>query len=458
MWSVNDIITATGGRLISGSQETEFSGISTDTRSLKPGDLFIALKGEHHDAHAFVAEAFSKGAQGALVMHPSIDYHGTVIVVSNTLTALGDLAQYLRNSFNLPVVGITGSTGKTTVKEFVASILSREGKCLKTEKNFNNLVGVPITLLGLKKEHDFAVIEMGTNRPGEIERLSSIARPNISVITNISPAHLNGLKSIEGIIKEKQAIFRNTIPGGIAILNPYMDYMDGIEIPKGLDRITFSLSEDTDVRAKNIISSNMKGSDFVADIAGKDVRIKVGIPGMHNILNALAASACAVALGMDTETIAYGIENAGFPGSRVEVTVSDALTIIDDSYNANPASMKAALDILKGFPHTFKIAVLGDMLELGSDSSYWHEQLGRWTASSGVDRLIVTGKFASLVADSAISEGMDASSVFKVSGINEVKGLMSDIIGKTGKDAVVLVKASRAVQLDRIVGYLKAVA
>ncbi len=455
MWTLDDIIAATGGILISGQQDIEFTGISTDTRSIAQGELFIALKGEHHDAHAFIRDAFLRGARGALVMDASMDYPGTVISVKDTLIALGDLAHYLRARFNLPVVGITGSTGKTTVKEFVASILSTEGECLKTEKNFNNLVGVPLTLLKLTRNHDFAVVEMGTNRPGEIERLSSIARPSISIITNISPAHLNGLKTIDGIINEKQAIFRNTLPDGVAVFNPYLDYMDRMEVPKSLDSITFSLSENTDVRVRNIISNNIQGSTFIADIAGKDVRIKVGIPGMHNIMNALAASASAIALGIDTEAIAYGIENAGFPGSRMEVIVSDALTIIDDSYNANPASMKAALDILKDFPHTFKVAVLGDMLELGNDSYYWHEQLGRWVAFSGVDRLIVTGKFADLVTESAISEGMDASSVFKADGIEDVKELMSNTLDK---DAVVLVKASRAVQLDRIVGYLKAVA
>jgi len=454
-WSIEDVLNATHGHFVSGSKDIVFRGISTDSRDIKSGDLFVALKGRNYDAHAFVLDAFQRGALGAMVMDRSRHYKGTVIGVDDTLTALGDLAAYIRNKHSIAVVGITGSSGKTTVKEFCASILSLVGTCLKTEKNYNNLIGVPLTLLKLRSEHKFAVIEMGTNRPGEIDRLSSIARPDISAITNITPAHLNGLKSISGVIEEKQAIFRNTDKSGFAVFNPLLDNMDRIYIPRELNRITFSLSDKTDVRAEKIISEDFHGTNLIADLAGRMIRIKVGLPGKHNVTNALAACACAMALNIDADTIGAGIEKTSLPGGRLDITVSDSLTIIDDTYNANPASMKVALDMIDAFPHIYKVAVLGDMLELGNDSIYWHEQLGRWVASSSVNRLIVAGGFARIVLDTAIREGMDGSSVFMVKDMEEVKSLTAEYIGR---DAVILVKASRALQLDKVVSYLKAVA
>jgi len=459
---VKDIVEVTNGRLIVGEPDTIFTRISTDSRHISKGDLFIALRGSAiggYDGHAFVEDAISKGAKGALVMKEGLKWpsscHLQLIAVKDTLVALGDIAAYTRKRYELPVVGITGSTGKTTVKELCASILSAQGVCLKTERNYNNLIGVPLTLIKLNSIHQFAVIEMGTNSQGEIDRLSSIVRPTVSVMTNINPAHLNGLLNIPGIIREKQAIFANTLAGGAAIINPHLEHMDQVEIPGWLDIITFSTSGKADVTVREVINQGLDGTELSIDLAGKIIRTKVSLPGHHNILNALAACACAVALNIPPEAIAYGIREARFPGMRLEITVSDSITIVDDTYNANPASMKAALDILGNAPHTNKVAILGDMLELGKDARYWHEQLGKWVALSKINKVFITGTFAHVVSGAAIKEGMDASAVCLVEDVADLKAMISDMIGK---ETIVLVKASRALQLDKVATYLKAVA
>ncbi len=449
------IASFTGGYLVSGDPETWFTGISTDTRTICRGDLFIALKGETFDGHAFVNDALALGAQGAVVMDEEGRFGGTVILVDDTLTALGDIAARTRERYCLPIVGITGSTGKTTVKEMCASILSQQGSCLKTEKNFNNLIGVPLSLLELRDDHEFAVIEMGTNRFGEIDRLSAITRPTVSILTNINPVHLNGLRNISGIIKEKQALFKNTMPGGIAVINPYQEHMDRVLIPKNLDVITYSTSEKADITLREIRHQALDGSDVVIDLAGKIISTHIPLPGMHNVSNALAACACGVALNIDPARIAHGLMEARFPGMRSEVIVSDHISIINDCYNANPASMKAALAMLTSSPHSFKVAVLGDMLELGNDTRYWHTQLGTWVAQSNIDRLVVIGAQAEVISQAALDAGMAASAIHQAQSMEDIFWSLSDIVDK---DAIVLVKASRALHLDHVVNHLKAVA
>ncbi|HQI00717.1 MAG TPA: UDP-N-acetylmuramoyl-tripeptide--D-alanyl-D-alanine ligase [Deltaproteobacteria bacterium] len=451
----SEIAECTRGAITSGSPDTLFTGISTDSRAIRNGDLFVALGGEKFDGHVFVSEAVSKGAAGSIVMREGIHGKGTVITVEDTLTALGDIAGYVRSGFGATIVGITGSTGKTTVKELCSSILSLEGHCLKTEKNYNNLIGVPLTLFTLNDSHRFAVIEMGTNRFGEIERLSAITRPHASILTNINPVHLSGLRSISGIIKEKQAIFRNTQENGIAVINPHLENMDRVEIPVNLTVVTYSGSERADVTLKKIHYQGLDGTDASIGLGGKTIRTRVPLPGMHNVCNALAAAACAMGLGIDPEKIEHGIANAKFPGMRSEIIVSDHISIINDSYNANPASVKAALQMLASSPHSFRVAVLGDMLELGGETNYWHEQMGQWVADSRVDRLVVTGQMSGIVSNSAIERGMDASSVYIAEGLSEIISNLSDVLDK---DAIVLVKASRALHLDEVVTHLKAVA
>ncbi len=450
-----EIAECTRGSIVSGDPETCFTGISTDSRTVAQGDLFIALSGDNFDGHAFVVEAFSKGATGAIVMKEGVLGTGTVVSVEDTLAALGDIAGYFRRRFSPLIVGVTGSTGKTTVKELCASILSTDGECLKTDKNYNNLIGVPLCLLTLNDSHKYAVIEMGTNRFGEIDRLSTITRPTVSILTNINPVHLSGLRSISGIVKEKQAIFRNTMKDGFAVINPHQEHMDTVEIPAGLKVVTYSTSGPAEVRLEKVLYQGLDGTDIVMDIGGKPVNAHVPLPGMHNVSNALAAAACAVGLGIGHEKIAQGIMGARFPGMRSEIIVSDRISIINDSYNANPASVKAALQVLTSSPHGYRVAVLGDMLELGGEAEYWHVQLGQWVAQAGIDRLVVTGEMSGIISESSIKNGMDAHSVHVAKDLGEIIACLSDVLNK---DAIVLVKASRALHLDEVVTRLKAVA
>lgn len=449
-----DAAECTGGTVAYGSPETVFTGVSTDTRTIRRGDLFVALAGERFDGHAFVNEAFSRGAAGAVVMQDGFRGPGTVISVDDTLAALGDIAAFIRNQYHPVVVGITGSAGKTTTKELCASILSLEGTCLKTEKNYNNLIGVPLSVLGLSDEHRFAVIEMGTNRFGEIDRLASIVRPRASILTNINPVHLSGFRSIAGVIREKQAIFSHTAQNGFAVIDPHQEHMDKVVIPSHLARFTYSRLGKADVTLKEVLHQGLDGTEIVMAAAGREIRTKVPLPGMHNVVNALAAAACALALGIDPEKISRGIAGARFPGMRSEVIVHRGVSIINDSYNANPASMKAALEVLVESPNTYRVAVLGDMLELGKEAEHWHAELGKWVAKAGVDRLVVTGEMARTVADEALRQGMDPHSVRIALNHEEILGHLLDVLDR---DAAVLVKASRGLHLDDVVTRLKAV-
>jgi UDP-N-acetylmuramoyl-tripeptide--D-alanyl-D-alanine ligase len=449
------IAAYTNGYLLRGDPDTWFTGISTDSRTVSRGDLFIALAGENFDGHAFVEKALEKGATGAVVMDEEQRFSGLIILVDDTLAALGDIAARLRDQYTPAIVGVTGSTGKTTVKEFCAAILSLQGPCLKTSQNYNNLIGVPLSLFALNDQHEFAVIEMGTNRFGEIDRLSAITRPTVSVLTNINPVHLNGLRSISGIIKEKQAIFKNTQAGGTAVIDPHQEHMDHVIIPKNLNVITYSTSKKADITLEEVRHQGLDGTDILIDLAGKTISAHVPLPGMHNVSNALAAAACGVALNIDPEKIAQGIMDARFPGMRSEIIISDKISIINDCYNANPASMKAALKMLADSPHLYKVAVLGDMLELGNETRYWHEQLGTWVAGTGIHQLIVTGDMADVVSNAAMAAGMDAPAVHIAHSMDDILSSVSYIVDK---DAIVLVKASRALHLDHVVNHLKAVA
>ena len=443
----------TGGTLIEGNPETPFSGISTDSRMVTKGELFIALRGNNFNGHDYVEQAVDRGAAAAVVdLRPETrDSRGlNLILTKDTLSALGDLAAHNRRSYDARVIGITGSAGKTTVKEMIASILAMKGSVLKTQKNYNNLIGVPMRLLDLKDDHDFAVIEMGTNAPGEIARLARMAMPDVSVLTGIVPAHLKGLGSMAGIINEKQTIFEYT--SGAAVYDPNGEYTKNVVVPKTLEKITFSLKEPADVLLSEVQGKDLAGTVFTVILKGRKMKIKVGLPGMHNVQNALAACACALALGIEPELIQEGIEKASFPGMRSEIVVSEGLTIIDDSYNANPGSMKAALDVLSGAPHSVKIAVLGDMLELGEDAELWHRELGKWVAASNINHLIITGEMASMVKEEAYNAGLDIRQITVAADIDGIKDALSK---RTLKDAIILVKASRSLKLDRVVAYLK---
>jgi len=445
-----DAASITGGTLLEGNPETPFAGISTDSRLVTKGELFIALKGDNFNGHDFVRQAFERGAAAAVVELTPDTKGLNIIQVEDTLAALGALAAYNRRLYDAKITGITGSAGKTTVKEMIASILALAGNVLKTQKNYNNLIGVPMRLLDLRDEHDFAVIEMGTNSPGEIRRLAGMTMPDVSVLTGIVPAHLKGLGSMEGIISEKQSIFEYTT--GTAVYDPNGEYTKNVVVPESLRKITFSLKYPADVFPCEVHRQDLTGTIFTAALRDGKIKIKASLPGMHNVQNALAACACALACGIEPGMIQEGIEKAVFPGMRSEIVVSDGLTIIDDSYNANPGSMKAALDILSTASHSVKIAVLGDMLELGEDALFWHKELGRWAASSNISQLIITGEMALTVKEAAYNAGLDIRRITIAENVEDIKNTLAR---RSLKDAIILVKATRSLKLDRVVAYLK---
>lgn len=450
---IQDLLDITAGELLTGSPETLFAGVSTDSRTITRGELFVALAGENFDGHAFVGDAVARDAAAVLVMRPVDTRALPMVLVPDTLAALGALAAHFRRDFAVRILGITGSAGKTTVKEMSSAILSLAGATLKTQKNYNNLIGVPMRLLDLRPEHTYAVIEMGTNSPGEIDRLAGMARPEAAILTAITPSHLNGLGSVAGICREKAAIFAHTTAA--AVINPHGAYMDQVAVPSRLARVTFSVSGPADAALVRILSQTLEGTDILADLGGRQRRLHVKLPGLHNVLNALAAAAGALALGIDPDTIVAGIEAATFPGMRSEIIVAETLTIIDDSYNANPGSMQAALDMLKAAPHAHKVAVLGDMLELGPESPHFHAQLGQWVAQARLDRLIVTGAMATVVADAAVGAGMPHSAVTVAPDMPAIEATLQTVLTP---ESCVLVKASRGLKLDRVVTFLKAVA
>jgi UDP-N-acetylmuramoyl-tripeptide--D-alanyl-D-alanine ligase len=361
MFTIQEILKAIKGSRIEG--QGTIKNISTDTRTICSGDLFIPLKGPNFDGRKFIPEAIRKGA--------------LVLETKDGLKALQDLAAYHRGKFKIPVIGVTGSVGKTTTKDMIASVLSQEKKTLKNEENLNNEIGVPLTLLKLTKNHEAAAIEMAMQRLGEIEELARIARPTISVVTNIGEAHLKFLKNKRNVAKAKAEIFKYLKKDNNAVINQDDEYFEHLKSRvegRGTRVVTFGILEK-------------------ADVTPKDLRgIKLPIPGEHNIYNALAAIAVAKILKAKRSSIKRGLESFRPSSKRMDIiNLPDGTKIINDTYNANPQSMAAALKVLAALKGR-KIAVLGDMLELGRTASAAHEKIGKLARELGIDILISVGE------------------------------------------------------------------
>lgn len=407
-WSLDAAVHATGADVVRRGTATEFLRVATDTRALCGGELFVALKGEQHDAHRFAADAVAAGAVGLVADRP-VDLPAaadvTVLQVPDTLHALQGLAADLRRRVAPCVLAVTGSNGKTTTKEMLAAILEAAvgpAQVLKTHGNLNNLIGVPLTLLGLAGDERYAVIEMGMNAPGEIARLTAIADPDVGLITNVGPAHLEGLGSIEGVARAKGELFERMRPTGTAIVNaedPHVSAL-GAAFPGRVVRFGAA----TDVSADAVTCDARGAAAFRLHLGPTVIDVQLQIPGRHNVSNALAAAAAASAVGIGPAAIRAGLAAAAPVGSRMRVvTLANGITVVDDSYNANPASMAAALQSLVEAPATRRIAVLGDMLELGAASVEQHRAVGRLAGSAGLTALYVHGDFARETAAGAAS-------------------------------------------------------
>ncbi len=463
MWTVDHVLEGCKGQCEGeSSRERPFEGFSIDTRTIQENNLFFALSGPHFDGHRFVEQAIQKRGQGAVVAKHVFNQYKEkwlrqnprffFILVEDPLCALQDLAKWHRKQFTLPVVGITGSNGKTSTKEMLASILFHQGNVLKTEGNLNNHIGLPLTLLRLNKTHDSAVIEMGISKKKEMAHLCDISQPTTGLITNIGPAHLEGLGSLEGVEQEKSHLFQSVKKCGTAIINrddPFLQPWEN-QIP---DAWTFGLQqtpETAHITADNIVAKNDNTSfKLHQNRSMKSIDIMLPIPGQHQVLNALGASAVAASLDIPIEAISKGLSKIKGLSQRIEKLQAKGITILFDAYNANPASVKAALDLLATSTHGKgkRIALLGDMLELGDYSDAAHRQLGKTVASHGIDLLIVIGKSANQTAAGAISEGMSTDKISVHTDFLDIKPVLED---KINPGDTVLIKGSRVMKMERL--------
>jgi UDP-N-acetylmuramoyl-tripeptide--D-alanyl-D-alanine ligase len=434
--------------------------ISTDSRSIKRGDLFVALVGDRFDGHQFVPAVLKKGAVGAIVHDQYQIPSGAIpagrsvpflLGVRDPLFAYQQLATHHRSRFRIPVVAVTGSNGKTTTKEMTAAVLSQRWRILKTEGNFNNKIGVPHTLFRLSGRHQAAVIELGVDAQGQTTRLCEIVKPTIGIITNIGPDHLEFFGSMEGSAQAKAEMLDLLPSDGTAILNaddPYFDYLASRARCRVL---SFGLSEKADVRATQVQSDVRKGASFQLLLPGKgcSTAVTMKVLGAHNVTNALAAAAAATALNVPGAAIAQGLAKFRPAAMRSQVVTHHGVQIINDCYNANPASMKAALQLLAQWtPARDRIAVLGDMLELGAEQRQLHREVGQFLAGKGLSRLIACGPLGQDIAEGARKAGMAESSIAVVPDATAATELLKKHVRQGD---VLLVKASRGMKMEQVV-------
>lgn len=457
-----DIIGATGGTLVMGRADKMFADVSTDTREPQSGKLFVPLKGPRFDGHAFISTAVRNGAAGLLIKTGEEerlreikgDGAVTVISVPDTLAALGDISRYWRSRFHFPVVAITGTAGKTTTKEMAAQILGRTKNTLKTEGNFNNLVGLPLTLLRLRDEHEVAILEMGTSVPGEIGRLSHLAIPDVALITNIGPAHLEGLKSVSLVREEKGELFRSLSGQGTAVVNADDEAILELARRRSGKSITYGLSSGAEVTAQGV-RNNAQGLSFILKMGDSSLNVQMAVAGTHNLMNALAAAAIAVTLGTAREVICQGLQSfRPMPGRMAIISLGNGAFLINDSYNANPLSLREALLTLRDLRGERRgFVVLGDMLELGEEAEKWHEEIGGLLAATGVHRVFLRGAFARVTAAGAQKNGMSMSRIIFPSTPNEIVDELSSSL-RSGD--WLLVKGSRAMKLEEVIDSITA--
>lgn len=448
--SVSEIVEATNGFLVSGDGEKIITRISTDSRKIDTGCLFIPLVGERFDGHDFIIKAFECDAAAVLTHKKGIrNDTKCVIQVDDTSKALRDIACYYRKKFEIPFIGITGSVGKTSTKDMVASVVSRKFNTLKTEGNLNNEIGVPLTIFNLELQHEAAVLEMGMSGPGEIGRLTAIIKPDIAIITNIGMSHIEKLGSRQNILKAKLEILEGLNPKGLLILNGDDALLVGMKDLLKFRTVFYGIDEGVDYKADNINSHGENGTYFDIKVAGAEYKVHVPVPGIHNVQNALAAIASGCELGIPMEEIVLGIEGFSPTKMRMDIFTANGIKIINDAYNASPQSMEAALNVLKEIGKGCrKIAILGDMLELGDWAKEAHFGVGRFAAESGIDLLFTVGQAARNIADGAIKAGCHDERVKSFENNLEALNYLK-YVGRTGD--VILVKGSRGMKMEEIV-------
>jgi UDP-N-acetylmuramoyl-tripeptide--D-alanyl-D-alanine ligase len=449
-----EIVEATGGEIVRGKSGVLLSGISTDSRAVAAGNLFIPLVGEKFNGHDFLAVAVRAGAYGVLLQKSEIGRLGalpdsvTAIAVNDTLRALGDIARFRRRMFSAPVLAITGSSGKTTTKEMAAAIIGAQRRLLKTEGNFNNLIGLPLTLLRLNDTHEAVILELGTNRRGEIARLTEIAEPAIGLITNIGSAHLEGFKTIETVKEEKGDLFRGLSESGIAVVNNDSPVLKELAARHCGKCVTYAVDQEADLRAANIEGDgNRMRFDLI--VGGAKGRVTLKASGRHSIYNALGAAAASWVMGIAPESIQRGLESFRPVAGRMElVALRNGAFLINDAYNANPDSVEAALKTLAELKAKgAAVAVLGDMLELGARAEEMHERIGESAAAKGLDRIYLRGEFSDAVIRGARRGGIRMEQVFKMQDAAEIAASVREFL-KSGD--WVLIKGSRRMRMEEV--------
>ena len=463
-YKIRELIKAVSGKIIQGDQDCLISRISIDSRTLIPGDLFFAIVGSNFDGHDFIIEAFRKGAVGAVVCkdastlqeNEQIDKNKIIIEVKNTIFALQDWSKHYKDKFNTVNICVTGSNGKTTTKEIIAHILSQKFPLLKTSGNYNNEIGIPLTLLQLNKSHKLLVAEMGMRGLGEINALTNFITPDLAVVTNIGEAHIGLLGSKDNIFKAKSELLQSLKKDGIAIINrddPY--FSKTLEIVKNKKVYTFGVENMSDIMACNVRLVSNKGMRFTLVIQN-DIRKEIYFPllGRHNIYNALAATAVAFALGTELDLIERRLSS--FKQLDLHMQLSNfyqGIKILNDSYNASPLSVKSALEtLIEVAQNNRKIAILGDMLELGEKSDFYHQEIGEKVAKLSIDILITVGSGGKIIAQSSKEKGMTEERVFSFEK-NEKINLAKKLLSLTKPGDFILLKGSREMKMEEILEF-----
>jgi len=449
--TVESIRAAARGLVVCGSRDLEVAGISTDSRAVRPGDLFVALAGERFDGHDFIRSALDAGACGAVYSRDfpiyKEDVHHVFIKVADTLTALGEIARAYRATLQGVVAAITGSNGKTTTKEMVRHLLEEKLSTAASPASYNNFIGVPLTLFSADASTRVIVLEMGTNRPGEIARLAEIAAPDVGVVTNVGRTHLEGLGSAEGVAKAKAELVHGLAPGGVAVLNA-----DDPEVmkmrPLAERSVTFGLGEGADVFATDVT----RGENGFTFLLNGTVEATLNVPGRRNIHNALAAVAVCRRLGLELDYLAGRLASFNLPPMRLDERRVCGALVVNDAYNANPESMACAIEELAQRKGTRKFLVFADMLELGEHSPMLHREVGCLAAGSGVDFCWATGETARHSVEGARESGMSAESARFFPTLESLAEALSSSIREGD---VVLIKASRGMRLERLFELLK---
>lgn len=451
--SFTEIVEAVEGKVIINGNCHKYNVLSTDTRKICKESIFVALRGQNFNGNNYIVEASSEGANLCIVDEINFDSsellsNTSVILVKDSKKALLDLAEYYRGKLRVKVVAITGSTGKTSTKDLTAAALSGKFKVFKTKGNFNNEIGLPLMVFELDNSYDVAVLEMGMSNFGEIERLAKVAKPDLAIITNIGVSHIENLKTRENILKAKMEIAKYFSKENILIVNNENDFLSSFLENRDYKIFRVGLGKNVDLEAKDIVIKE-DSIEFTIEDKGLNNRFIIPIPGKHNVLNSLLALAAGKLLGVEYSLMKESIKLLNFTSMRLDIVKGEKYTIIDDSYNASPDSMKAALDVLNNISGNRKIAVLGTMRELGEESFKFHKEVGNYAREKGADLLIAVGEYSR-----AFKEGFSEDSNFI--SFQNVKETTEYLLNNLKVSDVVLVKASRSMSFETIVKELKA--